>query len=533
MATLLPPPKRPKIYHNAPNTEKVETEISHAPNVIVQFVSEDDGTPLAPPVNLPADFSHQGLESLVNKLSRQEDDPVPFAFHVVLPSSETAPGTPSRIRISSSIEKDILSNPLCPYSTEDIITIQCAPQSIFRVRPATRCSSTLSGHSSPILCASFSPTGRSLATGSGDTTARLWNQSTETPSHVLSGHKGWVLCVEWEARERKLATGGHDGRVHVWDPKSGKAIGNALKGHSKWITSLAWEPIHINSVNPRLASSSKDGTVRVWSMITRTSEYVLGGHTASVNVVKWGGGGLLGRGILYTAGSDRCVRVWDADGGRLLHVLKDHAHWVTTLALNTDFVLRTGPYDHTGKEPSSDAEAQSLALVRYKTLTATTPEILISGSDDHTLFLWDLFSSSTSIAVSSDESSHTNGGKLKPQARLTGHQRQVSHVVFSPDGRWVASGSWDNSVRLWEGRTGKFIATLRGHVAPVYRLAWSADSRLLISASKDSTLKIWDLKTYKLKTDLPGHTDEVYCVDFVADKVVSGGRDCVVKIWKN
>ena len=70
-----------------------------------------------------------------------------------------------------------------------------------------------SGHTSPILCASFSQIGNMMATGSGDTNARLWDLSTETPSHVLSGHKGWVLCVEWEAMERKLATGGHDGYV--------------------------------------------------------------------------------------------------------------------------------------------------------------------------------------------------------------------------------------------------------------------------------------------------------------------------------
>ena len=66
-----------------------------------------------------------------------------------------------------------------------------------------------------------------------------------------------------------------------------------------------------NPTNPRLASSSKDGTVRVWSLTNRLTEYTLGGHTASVNVVRWGGG--MPSGVLYTASSDRTVRIWDPE----------------------------------------------------------------------------------------------------------------------------------------------------------------------------------------------------------------------------
>ncbi|THH10564.1 hypothetical protein EW146_g8331 [Bondarzewia mesenterica] len=490
MATLLPPPKRQKVYHGVP--EPKQEVPAPSPNIVVQFVSEDDGTPLAPAVNLPANVSREDLQVLVNKLTAKDEDPVPFQFHVSLPADATIGGEPTRVVISKSIESDILSHPSQSFTPEDVFVVHCSPQSVFRVRPATRCSSTLSGHTSPILCASFSPTGNLLATGSGDANARLWDLLTETPSHTLVGHKGWVLCVEWEAMERKLATGGHDNHVRIWDPKNGKPIGDALRGHTKWVTSLAWEPIHINPSCPRLASSSKDGTVRVWSLLTRRVEYTLGGHTASVNVVRWGGGGLNGKGVLYTASSDRTVRIWDANGlfkGKLLHTLKDHAHWVTTLALNTDFVLRTGPFGHTGKRPASDEEAQSCALERYNALVSTTSELMISGSDDHTLFLWSLFPSRAST-ISGSEQAATNGGKLKPLSRLTGHQRQVCHVAFSPDGRWAASAAWDNSVRIWEGRTGKFVATLRGHIGAVYRLTWSADSRLLVSASKDTTIKV-------------------------------------------
>lgn len=90
-------------------------------------------------------------------------------------------------------------------------------------------------------------------------------------------------------------------------------------------------------------------------------------------------------------------------------------------------------------------------------------------------------------------------------------------------------------VRLWDGMTGRYLGVLRGHVGPVYRLAWSPDSRFLVTGSSDSTVKTWDVQKKKLKEDLPGHADEVYAVAWTLDGsiVASGSKDRYLKIWKH
>jgi len=203
----------------------------------------------------------------------------------------------------------------------------------------------------------------------------------------------------------------------------------------------------------------------------------------------------------------------------MCRTLQGHGHWVNTMALNTDYAIRTGAYDPAKRDckiTQDKDELKRLSLERYNKLKGKVEERLVSGSDDFTLFLWQ-------PAVAKKEIT-----------RMTGHQALINEVKFSPDGRLIASGSFDKSTKVWDGLTGKFITSLRGHVSSVYQVSWSADSRLLCTGSSDSTLKVWDIKTNKLLCDLPGHADEVYAVDWSPDgeRVASGGKDKVLKMWR-
>ena len=100
-----------------------------------------------------------------------------------------------------------------------------------------------------MLSVSFSPDGRRLASGSGDTTVRVWDITTQSPRFTLSGHKNWVLCIAWSPDGRTLASGSNDNTVQLWDPDTGKALGPPLKGHTRWVTALAWEPLHLYALN--------------------------------------------------------------------------------------------------------------------------------------------------------------------------------------------------------------------------------------------------------------------------------------------
>jgi WD40 repeat protein len=118
------------------------------------------------------------------------------------------------------------------------------------------------------------------------------------------------------------------------------------------------------------------------------------------------------------------------------------------------------------------------------------------------------------------------------QSQLHGHRGAVTAVAFSPDGKLLASGSADQTIKLWDTATGKEVFTLKGHRDRVTGVTFSPDGKRLLSASADKTAKIWDVTTKELLSQA-SHQTRVTCVAFSRDgrHAASGSDDGIVLVW--
>ena len=370
---------------------------------------------------------------------------------------------------------------------------------------------TLEGHSNAVTTVAFSPDGKQLASGSDDSTVRLWETATGALQYTLEGHSDWVRTVEFSPDGKQLASGSDDSTVRLWETAKG-ALQHTLEGHSNAVMTVAFSPD-----GKQLASGSDDSTVRLWETATGALQQTLEGHSNAVTTVAFSPDGKQ----LASGSDDSTVRLWETATGALQHTLEGHSGWVTTVAFSPDGKqLASGSDDSTVRLWETATGALQYTLEGHSDWVRTVAfspdgKQLASGSSDSTVRLWE-----------------TAKGAL--QHTLEGHSNAVMTVAFSPDGKQLASGSDDSTVRLWETAKGALPQTLQGHSNAVTTVAFSPDGKQLASGSDDSTVRLWETAKGALQHTLEGHSNAVMTVAFSPDgkQLASGSGDSTVRLWE-
>jgi len=421
---------------------------------------------------------------------------------------------------------------------------------------------TLWGHEGWIYSAVFSPDGRRIVSGSTANTLKVWDAEGGKEAMTLSGHEGWVTSVAFSPDGKRVISGSWDKTLRVWDAESGEEL-MILRGHDESIGPVAFSPD-----GNRIVSGSRDSTIKVWDAETsRHEEMTLRGHDGSVWAVASSADGRR----CASGSADKRLKVWDTESGREIMTLEGHAGEVRCLAFNPDGsrIVSSGGWADTSQQVDDKTlrvwDAQSgaeLMILRghedWIRSVAFSPDgrRIASCSRDETVRVWDAATGKElltldghhdgvwSVAFSPDNKRIVSGAsnrRLKVWDAEDGtdlmtlgeHYEYVRSVAFSPDGRRIVSGSNDDTLKVWDAESGEELMTLHGHKKEVCSAAFSPDGRRIVSGSNDGTVKVWDAESGSELVTLRGHKAEVKSVAFSPDgrKIISGSMDGTVKIW--
>ncbi|KAJ3319920.1 hypothetical protein HDV06_005819 [Boothiomyces sp. JEL0866] len=301
----------------------------------------------------------------------------------------------------------------------------------------------LSGHQKEVLTCLFSPDGRHLASGSGDKTILLWNNTDNVENYgILKGHQGAVLQVQWARDSTLLYSCSTDTTVGVFDLESGEMI-KKCKGHKAIINSIS-----VSKRGPELISSvGDDGAMKVWDIRLKNRRFHLNlavfqfeeKYPLTACAFSFDGS------MVFAGGIENEIKAWDLRKGNVGYLLSSHNDTITGLCLS----------------PNGD--------------------LLLSNAMDNTVKIWDI----KPFALKSTRLLSTFEGAPH------GFEKNLIRPCWSPDADYIACGSGDRSVVVWERRSGKMVYKLPGHKGCVNQVDWYGN--VLASCSNDKTLFLGEL----------------------------------------
>ena len=267
----------------------------------------------------------------------------------------------------------------------------------------------------------------------------------------------------------------------------------------------------------RILSAGDDGTLRLWQADSGEEIMVLRGHESWVRACAFSPDGAR----ILSAGDDGTLRLWQADSGEEIMVLRGHERGVRACAFSPDGarILSAGD-DGTLRLWQADSGEEIMVLRGHESgvrACAFSPDgaRILSAGYDGTLRLWQA-DSGEEIMV------------------LRGHESGVRACAFSPDGARILSAGDDGTLRLWQADSGEEIMVLRGHERGVRACAFSPDGARILSAGDDGTLRLWQADSGEEIMVLRGHESWVRACAFSPDgaRILSAGDDGTLRLWQ-
>ncbi|EPB92633.1 F-box and WD-40 domain-containing protein CDC4 [Mucor circinelloides 1006PhL] len=265
--------------------------------------------------------------------------------------------------------------------------------------------------------------------------------------------------------------------------RKGRAVERSFRGHDKFVvTCLQFD-------DDKIVSGADDSHVNIYSTATGKKRMTLEGHEGGVWALQYVGN------TLVTGSTDRRVRVWDMETGKCTHIFTGHTSTIRCL-------LITKPIDQNDQP------------------------MIITGSRDSTLRVWKL-----PDPKDTQGHIHSNNGDMNPYFvhSLIGHRQSVRAIAAH--GNTLVSGSYDNTVRVWNIQSGRLVHLMEGHTQKVYSVVIDAERNRCMSGSMDTSIRIWDLETGECIKKLEGHTVLVGLLGLSNQHLVSAAADSILRVW--
>jgi transducin (beta)-like 1 len=278
-------------------------------------------------------------------------------------------------------------------------------------------------------------TGNMLATGSDDGKARVWNDQGVL-LNTLSQHEGPIFSLKWNKTGDSLLSASVDKSAIVWDPMTG-LVKQQFKLHTAPTLDVDWKD------NNTFATCSTDDKIYVCKLGASQPLKKFEGHQDEVNAIKWCPRGQ----ILASCSDDSTAKLWSMSRDRCVHDLRAHTKAIYTIKWSP-----TGP----------------------GTPNANLPLVLASASFDALIKIWD---------VEHGKALHT----------LKRHSDSVYSVAFSPDGQWLASGSDDHCLHLWNVKDGSLVKTYTGG-GGIFEVCWSGEGNQVAACFSNNSLCVFDMR---------------------------------------